>query len=282
MLKKLQMPVLTKREEENYRQHYLRADITMARLGTMLFTIPLFGFIVNDYLLFGLSLEFYGLAVSRLCLLFGAVAIFSFLGKVRSYRTYEIVVSGAALAFLVTGGFINATRPENFLAHTIIAGVTVFVVYLVIPNRFINQILLASTASIGEVAIILIFVHPLGASTLASIILSLLLANIIAFANSWQLHAYRRKRFRDMTERKELQDKLQEYTRHLERLVEERTEKLKNAERLAAIGATAGMVGHDIRNPLTAITGAVYIAQKRLNLLPESETKASFKTTPDP
>ena len=34
----------------------------------------------------------------------------------------------------------------------------------------------------------------------------------------------------------------------------------KNTERLAAIGATAGMVGHDIRNPLQTITGELYLA----------------------
>jgi len=54
---------------------------------------------------------------------------------------------------------------------------------------------------------------------------------------------------RDISNQKEYQQKLEEYSKHLEQLVEERTRKLKNAERLAAIGETAGMVGHDIRNP---------------------------------
>ena len=49
--------------------------------------------------------------------------------------------------------------------------------------------------------------------------------------------------------------------------------KLKDSERLAAIGATAGMVGHDIRNPLQAITSDVYLAKTELALTPESEEK---------
>jgi phosphoglycerate-specific signal transduction histidine kinase len=49
--------------------------------------------------------------------------------------------------------------------------------------------------------------------------------------------------------------------------------KLKDSERLAAIGATAGMVGHDIRNPLQAITSDVYLAKTELAGLPESEEK---------
>ena len=59
----------------------------------------------------------------------------------------------------------------------------------------------------------------------------------------------------DITERKKLEKQLQDQ------------------ERLAAIGATAGMVGHDIRNPLQAITGDVYLAKLELASTPESEEK---------
>ena len=86
--------------------------------------------------------------------------------------------------------------------------------------------------------------------------------------------------FRDITERKKAEDalslaqeKLQEYATNLENLVEERTKQLKDSERLAAIGATAGMVGHDIRNPLQAITSDVYLAKTELAEIPESEEK---------
>ena len=53
----------------------------------------------------------------------------------------------------------------------------------------------------------------------------------------------------------------------------ENAKKLQDSERLAAIGATAGMVGHDIRNPLQAITSDVYLAKTELALTPESEEK---------
>ncbi len=52
---------------------------------------------------------------------------------------------------------------------------------------------------------------------------------------------------------------------------------LKDAERLAAIGATAGMVGHDIRNPLQAIIGDVFLAKSDLASLPEGEAKEDLK-----
>lgn len=64
---------------------------------------------------------------------------------------------------------------------------------------------------------------------------------------------------------------LEVYAGQLERKVEERTRKLNKsheqllkAQRLAVIGELAGMVGHDLRNPLTSISGAAYYLKKRL------------------
>ncbi|MEM3356499.1 MAG: PAS domain S-box protein, partial [Candidatus Bathyarchaeia archaeon] len=76
---------------------------------------------------------------------------------------------------------------------------------------------------------------------------------------------------RDITDRKQMQIKLEEYAQHLEELVEQRTKALKEAqeqlikaERLAAIGQVAAMVGHDLRNPLTGINSAVYYLKNKL------------------
>ena len=81
----------------------------------------------------------------------------------------------------------------------------------------------------------------------------------------------------DITRHKETETKLEEYSKNLERLVEERTKQLKASERLAAIGATAGMVGHDIRNPLQAIAGDLYLIDNDVASLPEGETKIDLQ-----
>lgn len=60
---------------------------------------------------------------------------------------------------------------------------------------------------------------------------------------------------KDITERKNLERSLRSYSERLEALVEERTKKLQKAERLAGIGETTAMVGHDLRNPLQVVTG---------------------------
>jgi PAS domain S-box-containing protein len=83
---------------------------------------------------------------------------------------------------------------------------------------------------------------------------------------------------KDITERTFMEDELRRYFEHLEELVEERTEALKQsqerlvkAERLAAIGQAAGMVGHDLRNPLQAIENGLYYIDTELSNLPVSQ-----------
>jgi PAS domain S-box-containing protein len=81
---------------------------------------------------------------------------------------------------------------------------------------------------------------------------------------------------KNITERKKLQVALEEYAKHLEEIVKARTEKLKSVERLATIGETAGMVGHDIRNPLQSIVSELYLAKDEVNVLPACEAKQNL------
>jgi PAS domain S-box-containing protein len=71
---------------------------------------------------------------------------------------------------------------------------------------------------------------------------------------------------------KEARKQLEAHAEQLEQKVDERTRELKKsqkqllkAQRLAVIGELAGMVGHDLRNPLTSINGAAYYLKKRLS-----------------
>jgi PAS domain S-box-containing protein len=82
----------------------------------------------------------------------------------------------------------------------------------------------------------------------------------------------------DITERNQMQAKLQEYNTRLEDLVKERTAQLEKAQRLAAIGELAGMVGHDLRNPLTGIKNAAYFLKKKGFMIPEAQARELLET----
>jgi len=67
------------------------------------------------------------------------------------------------------------------------------------------------------------------------------------------------------------------YLDYLEEIVESKTNMLKQiqkqlleAERMAAIGETVTMIGHDIRNPLQAIFNTLYLAMKKIDMMQAS------------
>jgi PAS domain S-box-containing protein len=84
--------------------------------------------------------------------------------------------------------------------------------------------------------------------------------------------------------RKILENKVKQYSEHLKYMVDLRTAQLKDAnerllkaERLAAIGELAGMVGHDLRNPLAGIKNAVYILKKKGRAISEAQAKETLE-----
>ncbi len=82
---------------------------------------------------------------------------------------------------------------------------------------------------------------------------------------------------RDITEQKELQKNLEEHAGILEKIIEDRTKQLKDSERLVTIGQTAGMVGHDLRNPLQTVIGELYLAKNEVKSLSEGEVKSNLQ-----
>ncbi len=81
--------------------------------------------------------------------------------------------------------------------------------------------------------------------------------------------------FHDITMRKEMEEQLEKYSNHLEEIIQKKTNQLAEAqaqlvksERLSAIGELAGMVGHDLRNPLAGIKNATFYLKRKDKELP--------------
>ena len=74
------------------------------------------------------------------------------------------------------------------------------------------------------------------------------------------------------SELKEAQEQLEQRVKERTRELKETQEQLLKSERMATIGELAAMVGHDLRNPLTSLAGAIYyLKTKAYSKLTEKE-----------
>lgn len=80
----------------------------------------------------------------------------------------------------------------------------------------------------------------------------------------------------DITNLKQREEHLQTHSTELEAMVDKTQRLLKEKERLAAIGETASIVGHDLRNPLQSIANTIFLMNDTLKEMPESEFKRAM------
>jgi signal transduction histidine kinase len=254
----------------DYRYFYLKADVNQARKVMLLLAIPMLGFVFNDYLFFGATYMFLALVAVRATIAATIGLEFFRLGKAKTYQTYDRIIFFGTLTLILLGGVINATRPANYLIHAVMTIIGIFVLFQFVPARFRHQCVLVSFMVLGEFGIMLLGYSGGQVTVVSTLTLGMTSAFIFAAYSSWQKHAYRRRTFEETIKRRELQEELKKNSDNLARLVEVKTHELLDAqarlvksERLAAIGELAGMVGHDLRNPLAGIKNATYFLRKK-------------------
>ena len=239
---------IPKEARDEYRQFFFRSDIAQARTVISLIAIAVALFSISDYPFLGLSIEFFLLEILRFGFLAYSIFVIMRLNRSSNYCSYDRSIFIYLLFFILFSLLVAATRPEGFVVQSIIVGISVFVFYLSIPTRFLNQVILSTLYTVGEIVLLLLTVQPSAAMDISVVFSVLFFANAIAALTSWQFNYYRWLVFKDLNER-------------------------KKSERFVVIGQTAGMVGHDIRNPLQAITSDLYLIQEELKSNPECTTE---------
>lgn len=230
---------IPKQEKAEYRQFYFRSDLTQARIVIVLLAVAVALFGLSDFPFLGLSIELVIVEALRFGLVAYSFLLVAMLNRSSNYRSYDRSVFIYLLAFVLFSLLVSATRPEGFVVQSIIVGISVFVIYLSIPTRFLNQAILSTAYTVGDLALLQYTMPPTGAMDTQVVFTVLSFANIIAALTSWQFNYYRWLVFKDLNER-------------------------KKSERFVVIGQTAAMVGHDIRNPLQAITSDLYLIEDEL------------------
>ena len=170
-----------------YEDFYLTSDISQARIGILLLMIPIVVLVINDFAISGLSSVFYGLVGLRGFLLLFTILLVFYLSHVKNHRLYEKVVLAYTLFTSICMLIIFATHPQYFDSQLILAVLSIFIYYLVIPNRFVYQTLPALVGTVGAVGLIVLLAGEMTTATLFSVMLILLVAVVIASSSAWQI-----------------------------------------------------------------------------------------------
>ena len=186
----------------------------------LLLILPIVAYAVNDYFFFGYSWWFYGITAWRVALMVYTLLLCNFMRSIKAYRSYDSAafIWGLVAAFTLVA--LAGMRPHNYLAHVIVAVVAVFIFLLIIPNRFINQIIISAAIILGEVAIIAQNPQPQSRQVLFVVVLTLFVAPLVALLSSWQFHLFRRRAFiageREREAEEALRDLSQRLTYHVD------------------------------------------------------------------
>jgi signal transduction histidine kinase len=234
---------IPKNKRTEYRQFFFQSDLAQSLIVLKLLTvsIALFGF--SDYLLLDLSAIFFVVITVRLLIVLLSVLVIIKIKGTKNFQSYDRWLFAYLLIFILFSLFINITRLQDFAVQAVILAVSIFAFYLAIPTRYFNQAFLSSAYTLGELVLLLFSLNMHSNDVSMPVFFVLVFANIIAGVASWEFNYYRWLVYKDLSE-------------------------LKKSERFVVIGQTAGMVGHDIRNPLQAITSDLYLIQEELNSKP--------------
>ncbi len=197
-------------QEGKLKQFYLQTDVNRAKLGLIILIAPILALLLNDFELFGISTQFYGLLALRLGLLAYTIIQLWYLSRINNYRAYERSITAWGFVSVASIIAVNLTRPASFIPTQIITVILyIFIILLVIPNRFRNQLFLSLIVTLGEASIIIFSVNSLTLATLVTNLFSLTLTFVIGALSSWQLNSDRHRGFLEINERKNAENSLQ-------------------------------------------------------------------------
>ncbi|RXA21869.1 sensor histidine kinase [Methanosarcina sp. MSH10X1] len=265
---------LSPEQEDRFRQANFGGDIAQARIFVLLILLPFLALLVNDYSFLGLSSTFYALLALRLAFTAYTVLFLKNLRGFPNYRSYDRAEFIWGLFLAVFHVTINSTRPENFVAHTVITVLVVFITMLAIPNRFTNQLILSLVYTSGQTLIIAPnpWISPQASFT---VLLSMFMANAIAIASGWLFNFWRRREF--LTHEEMHNAKLEIETQLTER---------KKAEEVLANIETARKkeIHHRIKNNLQVISSLLDLQADQFrsrNNIKNSEVLTAFRESQD-
>ena len=195
--------------EAAYRQHFLRADGIQAALCISFLIVPLLLLVSTDYLLFGSSVAFGLLLLTRLTLATFSAIIVLRLRRVADPRTYDRLIAhwmvGAVSVMLI----VNMSRPPTFIQPVMIYAVLALALFVIVPNQPWHRLLLAGLYLTSNAIMFATGRRVADPVTTNLIWAAVLLAVVIGVAMASHCSRLRRRQFVARVELERIRDELE-------------------------------------------------------------------------
>jgi len=194
--------------EDDYRQHYLQADLAQAKVVCLVQIVAAFVFIPSDYVLFQSGGMFFALLATRLAFAIATLYFAGNLSRISRPEIYDRLTFIWTIAALVFSIGIDSSRPPDYVGRFMLHLTYVFLIYLALPNVLIFRTTSAVLFSFFSIASL--FSLKTESATLFAIatIFALLIANLVGFVISIRIYTYRRHQFNAIKEANQLNAKL--------------------------------------------------------------------------
>jgi len=196
--------------EHRFRQEHLASDKRRIYLLMALIAFFFMTFIYSDLRIKDADKWIDLLLAARiggLCLILPFYLIFR---HCLSEDVFDRTVLAGAITFRLFVSFINCTRPADYYLYLFVDLVSIFVVYIFVPNRIIYQTVAATFATASE-AVIFIYLKKIPDSiSLLAIIVAFLAANLIGLFAAYSQHVSSRRMFSSWLAEKKLRQKYEE------------------------------------------------------------------------
>ena len=199
----------SKEFEQSYRQQYLKQDMKQAWYVITASAAFIAVFMVSDYRLFGDSWSFYSLVIARSIFIFSMLLVAAKFRTIDNEKLFDTLVFVFLLFFSGLVFYINMGRPADYLSHSIADILILLVIYFLLPNRFIQQLISATIFTIGNIIIIIYFRSSHALLGNHVIIASYLMINLLGIIASRQNHISRRTQFKLYFSERKLKEEYQ-------------------------------------------------------------------------
>lgn len=204
--------------EGQYRNSCHKQDCGLATLGIVFLSTPILLFAYSDYLLFGVSSTFYGLATLRGLFLLSSIVAVIALRRPLNQRNFDRLTLGWALALSAVVLAVTMTRPPSYLHHSLIDMMILLSLYFTLPLPVPKLFAAPIFFTIGSLLIIYLLRDPLTGMQRNVIWISYLIGNALGIFTSWRLQYYRRERFIALTRELHVRQALEDALDNVKRL----------------------------------------------------------------